>query len=218
MIQKYWRYASSFFILLFAAAFLMNCSGSRYINVRDVKQNQSLKLYLRDGDAYEGIIVERNQDEIILVSATDSQLHTVQVNNIRRVERSRNTYDYTASPISDAEIEKHRTQKNKWVYAAGGAVLGGVAGIALGYPVWVANDTPPPLFVGGLTAVVSSIVFASHGTKKDKYQALQKVRYLRGQDGLVDAKTTEEKRIKELQAEKERLEKELQKKREKQKD
>ncbi len=122
-------------------------------------------------------------------------------------------YDYEGYPISEAEIAKYRDNRNTWGHAIGGAVIGGLAGLAIGIPVWLANDNPPPLFVGGLGMIVGSIVFGAKGVKRDHQVAVAKVRALRYRESELQAeKLNEEKRLQELQAEKQRLLKQLEEK------
>lgn len=202
-------------VLLFSGI-LMSCSGPRYLNTGEVRTEQSVKLYLQNGDAYEGIVVAQESSELSLLSQADKQTYTFAHRDIRRIERSRQEYDYSANPISPAEIEKYKTNRNTWVYAAGGAAIGGLAGLVVGYPIWVANDNPPPLFIGGLGAVVGSIYFGARGTRRDKEVALAKVRYLHSKGDLLEAKATEEARLKALKEEKERLKKQLEEKKKQQ--
>ncbi len=207
-----WQHVTRIVTVFFIAVILSNCAGSRYLETADIESEQSLKLYLRNGDIHEGIIVRKDNNEVTMINAADSKSQTISMAEIRRVERSREIYDYAAVPISNAEIERNKGNKNTWVYAAGGAAIGGLVGLAVGYPIWVANDNPPPLFVGGVTAVVSSIVFATKGIKRDKHDAIQRVRYLHSQNDLLNEKETQEKRLKALEEEKARLKKQLEEK------
>lgn len=102
-------------VLLFSAV-LMSCSGPRYLNTGDVRTEQSVKLYLQNGDAYEGIVVGQEGSELSLLNQSDKQTYTFAHRDIRRIERSRQEHDYSANPISPAEIEKYKTNRNTWVY------------------------------------------------------------------------------------------------------
>ncbi|NIV03087.1 hypothetical protein GWN26_00465, partial [Candidatus Saccharibacteria bacterium] len=62
------------------------------------------------------------------------------------------------------------------------AAIGGLSGLAIGVPVWLAADDPPPFFVSGVGAVVGSIYFATRGITKDKEDAISKVRFLRARE------------------------------------
>lgn len=199
--------------LLLAAFLFFQCGGSRYLALPEVKEDQSVKLFLKNGKVQEGIVKGQNGSELQMISASDHQPYTFSNAEISRIELSASHYDHRAYPISDAEIEKYKNTRNTWGYAIGGAVVGGLAGLAIGYPIWVANDNPPPLFIAGIGAVIGSIYFATRGIKKDQQAAVQKVRYLRDHEyALEEEKNAEQKRLDELNREKEELQKKLEEK------
>ena len=206
-------------LLLIVVLFLSNCSGSRYLNLPEVKKDQSVKIYLKNGQVQEGIVTEQTGSELEIISAYDHLAHTLKSTDISRVELSGKHYDYGGYPISSAEIEKYKKNRNTWGYAIGGAVIGGLAGLAIGYPIWVANDNPPPLFGAGVGAVIGSIYFATRGIKKDQHIAINQVRYIRIKEyELEQEKQAEEERLKEIEKQKQELQKLLEEKRKNQKD
>ncbi len=202
--------------LLAALALFSQCGGSRYLSMEEVKKEQSVKLYLRNGKVEEGIVTGNSASELTLISAADHQSHTYTATEISRVEPSATYYDYQAYPISGAEIEKYKGSRNAWAYGVGGAVLGGLVGLAINYPIWVANDDPPPLLGAGIGAVVGSIYFATRGIKKDQQTAVRQVRYLRERENeLEKEKQSEEERLREIERQKEELRKKLEEKKKK---
>lgn len=203
-------------VLLAALALFSQCGAPRYLSMEEVKKEQSVKLYLRNGSVEEGIVTEHSASELTLVSAADHQNRTYAAADISRMEPSATYYDYRAYPISSAEIEKYKGSRNAWAYGVGGAVVGGLIGLAINYPVWVANDNPPPLLGAGLGAVVGSIYFATRGIKKDQQTAVRQVRYLRERESeLEEEKHSEEDRLREIQRQKEELRKKLEEKKKK---
>ena len=193
---------------------LAGCAGSRFVKVEDVKAQQDVKLYLSNGKIHEGLILERRVDNILFVDAADQSVKEIALGDVRRIEKSSNYYDYNGYPISEAEIKKYRKNKNTWGYAIGGGLIGGAAGLAVGLPIWLANDSPPPLFATGLGFVAGSILYASKGVNKDKQIAVVQVREFRKTERELEAqRKIEEERLKQLQAEKERLQKQLEEKR-----
>lgn len=209
-VQK--RYAQ--FIAVFMLFLLLsNCSTSKVITTNQVDSYQSVRVYLTNGDTMEGLVTSREAETITIVSSRDHLEHKLLFSDISRLEQSDKHFDMQANEISDAEIKKYRSNRNSWVYALGGAAISGLAGIAVGLPVWYAVDNPPPFFTGGLGAVVGSIYFANRGMKRDEKEALAKVRFLREhEDGLEAARVEEQSRLKALQQEKENLMKKLKKK------
>jgi|GEM_PF-2784569 len=192
---------------------LSNCSTSKIVTHNQVETYQSIRVFLKSGDTMEGLVTSSEAGTLTMVSSRDHLEHKLLHSDISRIERSDKHFDMQANVISDAEIQKYRSNRNSWVYALGGAAISGLAGIAVGLPVWYAVDNPPPFFVGGLGAVVGSIYFANRGMKRDDKEALAKVRFLREhEDGLEAARVEEQARLKALQQEKENLMKKLEEK------
>ncbi|RMF62017.1 MAG: hypothetical protein D6748_00350 [Calditrichaeota bacterium] len=186
--------------------FFSECTSSRYITIDKVKQEQSIKIFTNDGKVYEGIVLENTGDQITLVSSQDHQSYALPYQQIRRVEPLKTYFDYKGYPISEAEIAKYKTNRNTWGHAIGGAVIGGLAGLAVGIPIWLANDNPPPLFVGGLGMVVGSIYLGAKGVKRDHQIAVETVRAVRYRETELEAKKMEEqKKLEQLRQEKQRL-------------
>ncbi len=201
------------FFGLFAALLLVNCSSSRFLNVDNVKTNQSVRVFLKTGEAREGIVVRQDETKLTIVDSKDHEPIEIQRNEIRQVELSTSNFDYDGYPISNAEIAKYKSSRNTWGYAVGGAAIGAAVGLAIATPIWLANDNPPPLFGAGLGLIVGSIYFGSRGIKKDREVALQQVREIRGLESqLAQEKAAEEEKLRAIEKEKEALLKQLEKK------
>jgi len=198
------------FIYVLIISLLFSCSAPRYLNIADIKQEASVKIYVTGGEIYEGLIVERTNSEIILVNEKDHQTHILQVNDIRRVEKSAKDYDFQANLISDAEIGQYKSSRNAWGYAIGGAALGGLFGILVGLPFWYADAGVPPYFTGGIGAISGSIFFGIRGIQKDREIAIETVRYIREREkDLQNEKNEEERKLEELRRQKEELQKKI---------
>lgn len=203
-------------LLMLPVAMFSHCSGPRYLSIPEVKQDQSVKIYLKNGQVQEGIVKEQSSSGLQVVSAADHEEYSLGSADISRIEASSTYYDRRGYPISSAEIQKNKKTRNTWGYAIGGAVVGGAVGLAIGYPIWVSNDNPPPLFISGIGAVLGSIYFATKGIKKDQQAAVQQVRFLRDHDyQLEETKKSEEEKLKELEKQKEELQKKLDEKKKK---
>lgn len=186
---------------------LMGCGAGGNLTVRQVKPGQAVKLTFMDGSTDRGVITERKNDELIYVSEADHQMRTVLIRKVRQVEPLKKYYDDMAYPISEAEIEKYKTNRNTWGYALGGAVIGGASGLVVALPLWLADvNGVPPYFVAGAGAVVGSIYFAFRGQEKDKEIAVQKIRYLRRTDRKLQEELEKEKnRLQKIEEEKKQL-------------
>jgi hypothetical protein len=196
-------------IILFSA-----CSGSKYLTMKKVKTDQAVKIIYRDGKVANGIITEKSPEKVEYISEADHQSHSALREDILRIERLDVVYDLDANPISTAEIEKYKNNKNTWGYALGGAVIGGAAGLVVGLPFWYADvGNVPPYFTAGAGAVVGSILFAIRGQDKDKEEAVQKIRYVRKAEKNLEEEVEQEKqRLQKIEEEKQKLKEELEKK------
>jgi hypothetical protein len=190
------------------------CSGNKYLTMKKVKTDQTVKIIYRDGKVANGIITEKSPEKIEYISEADHQSHTALLENVLRIERLDVVYDLDANPISSAEIEKYKNNKNTWGYALGGAVIGGAAGLVVGLPFWYADvGNVPPYFTAGAGAVVGSILFAIRGQDKDKEEAIHKIRYLRkAEKNLEDELEQEKQQLQKIEEEKQKLKEELEKK------
>lgn len=197
-------------LLILLIALFSQCSGPRYLSIPEVEKDQSVKIYLKNGQVQEGIVKEQSSSELQVISAADHEQYSLGASDISRIEASSTYYDRRGYPISSAEIQKNKKTRNTWGYAIGGAVVGGVVGLGIGYPIWVSNDNPPPLFIAGIGAVLGSIYFATKGIKKDQQAAVEQVRFLRDHDyELEQAKKSEEEKLRELEKQKQELQKKL---------
>jgi len=203
-------------VVLFSFLF-QACAPSKQLYAPEVKKYSSVKVYTKDGQTLEGIVLKHQGNEIILVSESDHKPHTIALKDIRRMERSDKVYDYHAYPISEAEIEKYKGNRNMWGYALGGGAISGLGGIVVALPFWRSEViSVPPYFVGGIAAVVGSIYFARKGMKKDYEQALEVVRYAHLRQRQLEAeKRKEEERLKKIEEEKQKILKKLEKKKQK---
>ena len=182
--------------------------------MKKVKTDQTVKIIYRDGKVANGIITEKSPEKVEYISEADHQSHTALLENVLRIERLDVVYDLDANPISSAEIEKYKNNKNTWGYALGGAVIGGAAGLVVGLPFWYADvGNVPPYFTAGAGAVVGSILFAIRGQDKDKEEAIHKIRYLRkAEKNLEDELEQEKQQLQKIEEEKQKLKEELEKK------
>jgi hypothetical protein len=190
------------------------CSGNKYLTMKKVKTDQAVKIIYRDGKVANGIITEKSTEKIEYISEADHQSHSALREDILRIERLDVVYDLDANPISTAEIEKYKNNKNTWGYALGGAVIGGAAGLVVGLPFWYADvGNVPPYFTAGAGAVVGSILFAIRGQDKDREEAVQKIRYVRKAEKNLEEEVEQEKQqLQKIEEEKQKLREELKKK------
>lgn len=194
---------------------LTGCTGARFIAPEAIETDAAVKVYTLDRQTVDGIVIKRDIDTITLVAESDHMPREILLDSIRRVERLDKVYDYDANLISGAEIEKYKENRNTWGYAIGGSVIGALGGLAVGYPVWLAADDPPPLFVAGVGAVIGSIYWGRKGIQKDREIAISQVRYLRIREAQLKA---EQEELNELERKKQELLRQIEEKRNKEDD
>ena len=205
--NRYWMAA------LMIVALLSSCGSSPNLIVKDLEAEQSVKLYLNNGKTLEGLVIEQSTSELTLVDQADHKEHVVKTAEIRRAERSSQAFDFQANPISDAEISRNKSNRNAWGSAVGGAAIGMLTGLAIGVPIWLVAETPPPLFVGGLGSVGGTIFFGMKGIRKDRDNAITKVRYTRKYALELEAeKAKQREKLRELEEQKAKLKQKLKEK------
>lgn len=199
------------FILPVILFLLTGCSSTNILVPEKIKKDDGVKLYFTDGTIDNGIIIKTELNTLVYVSETDHKPRPVKLENIRRIEKAENIYDYQAYPISRAEIDKYKSNRNTWGYAVGGGIIGAAAGLAVGLPLWYADiDQVPPYFWAGAGAVIGSIYFAFKGQDKDRLEAIRKIRYSRLSDEDVKNEIDDEKKkLEEIELEKQRLQEQL---------
>lgn len=200
-----------YMVALCGALLLVGCSGSQYLTVSRLHKNEAVKIYLDGGESFNALVVGRSGDELTYVAEADHQIHSVAVRRIRRIQALDKYYDEQAYPISMAEIEKYKTNRNTYGYALGGAVIGGASGLIFGLPFWYADiGGVPPYFVAGSGAVVGSIYFAFQGQQKDREEAVKKIRYIRQRERKLQEELEKEKeKLRKLEEEKKKLREKL---------
>lgn len=208
-IMKYYKILCSIFVILILA-----CSGSKNLNMDNLQKYHAVKIIFRDGHADNGIITDKNGENITYISEADHVSREVKREEILRFEKLGRTYDLLAYPISTAEVEKYKQNRNTWGYALGGAVIGGAAGLVVGLPFWYADvGGIPPYFTAGAGAVIGSIYFAFRGQDKDKQEAIRKIRYFRQHEKKLENQVEKEKQqLQKIEDEKRKLKEELKKK------
>lgn len=203
---------TTLFLIILMGLFLMQCSSGTLLSRSKVHPDASVKAFMYDGKVYEGLVLDKTKDGIVLITEENHQRFELKFKDIRRLERSPKYYDRYGYRISRAEIQKFRTNQNATGFAVGGAVLGGAAGLAIGYPFWVAEiGNVPPYFTAGIGAVIGSILYGIKGNHKDQEIALRKAQRSRTREAELERqKAIEEKRLKEIEKEKKALLKKLQ--------
>lgn len=201
-------YRGFFNVLLFVIlSMVMACSSSRYVRFDQVKPERSVRLFTYQGKLYEGLVLEKTDQSLTLINASDGQKYTFSRKAIRQIQPSQKEHDFDGKPITDAELERYRSTRNTLGYAIGGMLIGGFAGLVVGYPLWATETVNvPPFFTGGVAAIISSLYYGNKGMKKDEWEAVQKVRYIRLQNKrLKEQLQAEAERLKKLEQEKQNL-------------
>jgi hypothetical protein len=194
-------------LILVIIVFFSSCSSTNTLTIREAKQNQAVKLFLTDGQTDNGIIINNDYTTLEYISGKTHEKHTVDYQDIMRIEKMDIVYDYQAYQISKAEIDKVKGNRSTWGYAIGGAVIGAAAGLAVGLPFW---DDVSPLIFSGTGAVLGSIFFAFKGQNKDKDNAIDQIRFIRTSESDLQKQVDEEKkRLEELEEKKKQMQDQL---------
>ncbi|GAB4331601.1 MAG: hypothetical protein Kow0037_08350 [Calditrichia bacterium] len=203
-------------LVFLMAMFILGCATAPIITPDTLKSNDSVRLVFKSGKSFRAFILEKDADKVKYVRENDHKTYVAEMDSVVRVERIPVVLDYSAYPISPAEIDRTKGSRNTWGYAIGGSVIGAATGLVVALPLWYAEvDGIPPFFVSGAGAVVGSIYFALRGQEKDRTEAITKIRAIREHERKLQKELENEKaQLQKLQQEKKKLKEQIEKKQE----
>ena len=197
----------SVFVLFVAGTFaLVQCSGTKTINMNQPPSQTSVRINLANGTYQEGIIVNGDKDKLIYVNAETHQVDTLDNFNIISVVESEYDYDFYGNIIPKSEINEYKNYKNTFLYGAGGLVLGTAVGFGAFVAILAADSnqvTAANLVMAGF-GIAGAAVFGMMGYSSDFDAAVDKARnarYEEEQKQMIE----EKKKLEELKKQKEQL-------------
>lgn len=179
---------------VFFSSIVFLCSCSSGMLVHDSYQ-ESVVIITKDGQAREGLVLEIQDKELILINGQTKVAEKVEIANISLIEQADTFYDTRGQEIAESHIDKTKGQKNTWLYGTIGSLGGGlIGGLAMGLlnsedvpdgannvtKNRIADDNKASIITGALIGAVGGGVYGGFvGYGVDVKKAIEKVRLRR---------------------------------------
>lgn len=213
---------------VFALLFLSGCAKYQLISYEDVETSNHVRVKLQSGHTVEGDVTqtEPHQLTVMTSAARNSYLPKAEIIQINRKPPVKDDF---GKGISETEIAKHKDNKNTMIYGIGGGALSFGASFFAGSIISKDMESNGGAVLGGTTALgggLGTFLFIKAGQQRDRKVAIENVKHERvsaeykrrgmnGQktgDANQSALEKEKKRQQQLRKEREKLLRELNKK------
>ncbi|MCK5145479.1 hypothetical protein KAR48_01920 [bacterium] len=208
--------------------FIAGCAKYQIVPYAEVEESNYIKVKLQNGYWVEGDVI-RTEPHQLTVENADSKTANLPKAEITTIQRKPPVKDDFGNGISEKEIARHKSNNNAMIYGIGGGALSAGASFFIGSLISKDMDTNGGAVLGGVTTLgcgMGSYFFLRAGKLKDRHNAIEEIKnqrvsaeYKRRKLGDPDdvsnkrkALEDEKKRQQELRKEREKLLKELNKK------
>lgn len=187
---------------------ILSCSSQLYLKPETLQEQQTVTIYLKNGNKVQGEILKIDQDAFIIVD---------RVGQAWRAPLSR--IDYTKGPfpvrdangaiISEREISARKSDNNLWIFAFSGALLSMGTSFFISSMIARATDEEnnkrENIIYGGTAAgtAAGALIFSQIGKRKDRHQAIEMIRKERAFDPgmtIEEDKKRKEQILEEIEA------------------
>jgi len=175
-----------------------NCSGSRKINVDNPPIGESVQIALVDGTVVNGVILQKEGQELRYVDVTSHKPERIEVQKVRGILKSDQIYDLEGNLITEEQVTGQKGMTKTVAYGVGGLVLGAAVGFGVGV-ILLANDIGRPIYPMSILGLGGAIYFGLRGADSDWEDAIDDIRSER-------YKVTQQKLKEELEREQQKLE------------
>jgi hypothetical protein len=206
--------AISIFLVLSFFLYIFGCSGSRNMSVEDPEIGKSVKIILIDGAVKEGVLLKKEGSKLTYIDTASNMPEELEIKKVRMMEYANKVYDLEGKIISDNEISVAKGFTKTIGYGLGGLVLGAAVGFGVGVLI-ASSESVPLIYPMGALGLAGGIYFGIHGAQRDREDAIDEIRrerYKVTQVKLRKKLEEEKKKLQEQQAEKDKMLKELKKK------
>jgi len=188
---------------------LYNCSGSRKINTENPPVGESVQIALVDGTIVNGVILQKEGQELRYVDVTTHKPERIELQKIRGIIRSDKIYDLEGNRITEDQISEQKGITKTLAYGVGGLVLGAAVGFGVGV-VMLSNDIGKPIYPMSILGLGGAIYFGLRGAHSDREDAIDDIRsdrYKVTQQRLQEELEREQQKLDEQKKELEELKK-----------
>jgi len=190
---------------------LNNCGGQKELTKQNPYPQASAQIVMNNGKTIEGMIIKKQDNNLIYVDSKSHKKETLKFNNIKSISESKSYYDFSGNVIPESEIKSNKGVSKTLSYGAGGLVLGVAIGTAVGGGLNGVNVDMNPYITMGIFGAIGAVWFGMNGSDRDFEGAVYETQYQRYQADET-RKNAELKR--QLEEEKRKLEESKKRKKE----
>ncbi len=172
-------------ILISLVLFLFSCTSYRMTSYEQVEATNYLEITKFSGEKITGTVIDAKPHQIIILLDDESR-RAVTRSSIRSIKQKEPVYDEFGRGISEPEIAAIKTRKNRTVYGIGGGILSFGASFFLGSLFGEDGNTVAVTTAAG--GVLGTYLFIHAGSRKDRKDAITKIRDLRKSKQLRNEK------------------------------
>ncbi|MBN2354699.1 hypothetical protein JXO59_01220 [candidate division KSB1 bacterium] len=197
-------------LLLSSSWYLPGCSSRIALNSDRLISKQTVTLTMKNGGDVTGEIRDINDGQIIIVD-DEGQSWAADKSKIVKIYGPAPVFDNHNRIISEREIKVNKNNNNFWLFTISGGLVSAGCGFFLSSMLSRTDDENRDTIIltgTSLTTVAGSYFFSRLGMKKDRQQAIKKIRYLRELDEQYISE--EERKRRDIERELEQLKKERQ--------
>jgi hypothetical protein len=201
------------FAVIVLAILFTSCS--QQMTKTEVPTSTAVQVELKSGEIFNGFVTNSDARELEIVLAENNKSYRVGTDKIAAVKPLSVVYDTYAREISETEIAAEQSYWRTITFATLGGIFGGTLGYFLGAQADSDKDAEinsAGTYVGAGVGIASGILL---GLPSDRAKAISTIRKERAQNPpaeLLQERETEAEKLKKLEAEKQRLQRELEKK------
>ena len=191
----------SVIVLIFLV--LSNCGGQKELTKQNPYPQASAQIVMNSGKTIEGLIIKKQDNDLIYIDSKSHQKETLKFNNIKSISEADAYYDFNGNVIPVSEIKSNKGVSKTLSYGAGGLVLGVAVGTAVGVALNGVNVDMNPYITMGIFGAIGAVWFGMNGSDRDFEGAVYETQYQRYQ---ADETHKNAELKKQLENEKKKLE------------
>jgi hypothetical protein len=175
------------FLLVFIICFLFisGCSKRVLVPYNSIEETNTVKIVLTSGERVFGTVVKTEPHQLVVIQR-DLQKRIIRKSLIRSIRRKPPVYDDFNRGISEKEIRSVQKFRNKTIFGIGGGFLSFGVGFFVGSLTGQVSNQGFGTLVATTAAIggLGTVLFINSGKKRDRYDAIAKIREQRRLDEL----------------------------------